>query len=439
MIAFGRVDESRARALMGTDERPTSAVGVPGGLAAGIGAVYEHSTSRRAHPERMAKFRAAKAAAPVYLATQLWANTLRLATPSIEAASDSPEDEALAEHVRANLGIGVVSPCGVRWPELLTEWLGAVEYGFALHELYCVEVDGRWYTIPEARDPASINRWLWGPRDEWVGAVQMPRERVLGSGAVLPAGRCMRLTWRPESRTDASGMGYLRPMEPLAADYQILSALRIVAAQRWAVPTPTAQLSGEDEARKGSAAADDAAALETMLAAYASGDRAYLVLPSGWTLASYGGEFRLSDIEASIDATARRLMEVLLQQYLMLGSANAGGSYSASETQLSVMRGAAQGVLEWLADEVSAQFIPRCIEWAFGPTPPARLPRLRFDGLSSEVFMSHLAALPQLVASRVLPLTKELQSAVGRALEVPEPEIAPTPVESIAPAMPEVE
>ena len=438
MSLLGRVDEVRARALLSTDERPSAPMGVGGGYVTGLGAVYEPATAKRAHPERMKLFRAAKVAAPVYLSSQMWANTLRLATPSIEAADDSPEAEAYAEHVRSNLGIDTVSPVGVRWSEVFAEMLGAVEYGFSLHEMVCVESGGRWYTVLEHRDQASVSHWLWSARDEWVGAVQQPRDRFTG-GITLPAGRLLRLTWCPESRTDASGMGYLRPMEPLAADYQLLSALRAVAAQRWAVPTPIATISAEDEARKGQDARTDAEDLQVMLAAYASGDRAHIVLPSGWTLSSYGGEFRLSDIEASIDSTARRIMEVLLQQYLMLGSANAGGSYSASETQLSAMRGAAQGVLEWLAEQVSALYIPRCIEWAFGDVDPVKLPRLRFDGLSSEVFMSHLAALPGLVASRVVPLTRELQEAVGRALEVPEPAAPASVAETIAPPMPEVE
>lgn len=437
MLYGSRVDRVRAEALQSADVRPESARGVGGGIVSGVGAVYEPSSKRRAHPERMRLFRASKVTAPVYLTSSLWANTMRLATPSVEAADDSPQAEEYAQHIRECLGIGTVSPVGVRWPVLFGELLGAVEYGFSLHELVCVEAGGRWYTVPEYRDQASVAWWLWDERDRFAGAVQQPRDMATGS-IVLPAGTMLRLTWRPEGRTDASGMGYLRPMEPLAADYQILSALRIVAAQRWAVPTPVASITPDDEARKGSAAVDDATDLEQMLSRTSSGDQAHIVLPSGWTLSTYGGEFDLSRIEASIDATSRRIMEVLMQQYLMLGSANAGGSYSASETQLEASRLAAQGVLEWLADSLSADYVPRAIQWAFGDVPAAMLPRLRFDGLASEVFMKHLAALPGLVAARILPMTRELQDAVGRALEVPQPEVAQDITTAPAPVMPEV-
>ena len=437
MLSGSRIDAARAAALQSVDARPESPIGVGGGLLSGVGAVHEPTKKLRAHPERMRLFRAAKVTAPVYLTSSLWTNTMRLATPSVEAADDSPQAEEYAHHIRECLGIGTVSPVGVRWPELFAEWLGAVEYGFSAHELVCVEAGGRWYTVPEYRDQASIAWWLWDERDRFAGAVQQPRDTGAGS-VVLPAGRMLRLTWRPEGRTDASGMGYLRPMEPLAADYQILSALRIVAAQRWAVPTPIATISPDDEQRKGAAAVEDADDLEDMLSKYASGDRAHIVLPSGWSLATYGGEFDVSRIDATIDATARRIMEVLMQQYLMLGSTNAGGSYSASETQMEAARLAAQGVLEWLADSVSSDYIPRAVKWQFGDVPASMLPRLRFDGLSSEVFMKHLAALPALVASRILPMTRELQDAVARALEVPQPETPADVTTAPAPAMPEV-
>lgn len=437
MLIGSRVDAVRAAALQSTDVRPDAPIGVVGGTVSGVGAVHEPARKLRAHPERMRAFRAAKVTAPVYLTSSLWANTMRLATPSVEAADDSPQAEEYAQHIRECLGVGTVSPVGVRWPEVFAEWLGAVEYGFSVHELVCVEAGGRWYTVPEYRDQASIAWWLWDERDRFAGAVQQPRDTGAGS-VVLPAGRMLRLTWRPDGRTDASGMGYLRPMEPLAADYQILSALRIVAAQRWSVPTPVASISSEEEARKASAAVEDADALEDMLAKYASGDRAHIVLPSGWTLSTYGGEFDVARIDATIDATARRIMEVLMQQYLMLGSANAGGSYSASETQMEAARLAAQGVLEWLAESLSSDYIPRAIKWAFGDVPAAMIPRFRFDGLSSEVFMKHLAALPGLVASRILPMTRELQDAVGRALEVPQPEAPADITTAPAPAMPEV-
>ena len=437
MLYGNRVDKTRAEALQSADVRPESARGVGGGIISGSGAIYEPTTQRRAHPERMRLFRAAKVTAPVYLTSSLWANTMRLATASVEPGDDSPQAAEYAAHIKASLGIGTVSPVGVRWPVLFAELLGAVEYGFSVHELVCVEVDGRWYTVPEYRDQASVAWWLWDERDRFAGAVQQPRDRASGS-IVLPAGTMLRLTWRPEGRTDASGMGYLRPMEPLAADYQILSALRIVAAQRWAVPTPVASIDPETEARKGAAAVEDADALQETLSMHASGDRAYLVMPSGWKLDTYGGDFDISRIEASIDATSRRIMEVLMQQYLMLGSANAGGSYSASETQLEASRLAAQGVLEWLADSLSAEYVPRAIAWAFGDVPSAMLPRLRFDGLSSEVFLRHLAALPALVASRIVPMTRELQDAVVRALEIPQSEVADDITTAPAPAMPEV-
>ena len=230
MLSGSRIDAARAAALQSVDARPESPIGVGGGTVSGVGAVHEPAKKLRAHPERMRLFRAAKVTAPVYLTSSLWANTMRLATPSVEAADDSPQAEEYAQHIRECLGVGTVSPVGVRWPELFAEWLGAVEYGFSVHELVCVEAGGRWYTVPEYRDQASIAWWLWDERDRFAGAVQQPRDTGAGS-VVLPAGRMLRLTWRPEGRTDASGMGYLRPMEPLAADYQILSALRIVAAQ----------------------------------------------------------------------------------------------------------------------------------------------------------------------------------------------------------------
>jgi len=436
---FGLVDQLRAKSLQDATERPVAALGTFGG-AYGIGAQYETATRYRSHPDRVRAMRAALVCPPVYVALGMWRDLMRVPTVRCEPAGGedaTPQAKAYADHIKACLGLGVVSPIGTRWSALWDELLGAVEYGFGLWEMVPREVGGVWYTPLAYRDPASVSHWLADANGDLAAAVQQPL--TMGSMVAIPASQLLRLTWRPVSRNDFTGTGILRPAATLADDHRVMSQLRLVGVQRFAVGTPFASIDREAAEALGPKAKEDADALEAMLQDYTASERAGGVLPPGWDVKMFGGDFDVSRLNAVISDVARSIYELVMMQWVMLGSGDGGGSYSLGETQLEASRQSAQSVCDWLGGELSASYVPRALRWQFGDVAEADMPRIVFDGLASEAFVRHLDKLAALHQSGLLSIGPESRAKIHGALELAPPE-ASRPVGSLGlrPQMPEV-
>lgn len=422
---FGLVDKLRALVMRDDARRVDAPMGTVGGKI-GTGAVYEAARRYQAHPDRVLAMRSALVCPPVYVALGMWRDLMRVPTPRVEPgrvddAEPSANAVAYAEHVKACLGIGGSSPAGVRWSSLWGELLGAVEYGYGVWETVAEEHGSEWYTLLKYRDPASVAWWVLGEDEELAGCVQQPLSGF-GRGVTIPASQLFRLTWRPVSRSDYSGIGILRPAATLAVDHAAAAQLRIVGVQRFAVGTPVAKVDAETAARLGPQAKADADAIETALSEYTSSDRAYLIPPPGWDVSIFGADYDVSRINAVLADIARSIYELVAMQWMLLGSGEGGGSYSLGETQVAASRQSAQAVCDWLAEEVSAGFIPRAIKWRFGDVDPRELPRLHFDGLASEAFVAHLDKLAALHQSGLLQIGPESRAKLHAALELAPPE-----------------
>lgn len=423
---FGLVDKLRAAFMRDDSRRVEAPAGRIGGMATTTGAAYEPSRRYQAHPDRILAMRSALVCPPVYVAVGMWSDLMRVPTPRIEPgkvgdAEPSANAIAYAEHVKACLGIGEASPAGVRWSSLWGELLGSIMYGFGAWETIAEEHDGEWFTVLKYRDPASIAWWVMGEDEELAGCVQQPLSGF-GRGVEIPASQMFRLAWRPVSRSDFSGIGFLRPAATLSVDHAAAAQLRIVGTQRFAVGTPVGKVDAETAARLGPQAVKDADDMAAMLADYTSSDRAYLVPPPGWDVSIFGADYDVSRINAVLADISRSIYELVAMQWMLLGSGDGGGSYSLSETQVEASRQSAQAVCDWLGGELTAGLFPRMVRWRFGDVDRRELPTMHFDGLASEAFVKHLAVLASLQQSGITQIGPESRAKVHAALELAPPE-----------------
>ena len=418
---------STAEALRLTDDsaRPESNVGTVGGAAGWArGAAYEHNTRLAAHSDRCAAFRKVMTCGPVVSAREIWRNLVHIPTYVVEPADESPQAVRNADHIKACLGIDTVSPIGTRWAAKLDELLTYEDFGFGLWETVPVQVGGVWYTPLAYRDPASIYAWVLDVNGKLCAAEQMPVSGYAGL-RTIPMSQAFHMVARPQSADDFSGVGLLRPVEPYYAQWVALNQLALVAAQRWAVATPTGRINPE-VARLLGINTDEAwekaqrDALVTVLQNYTAAERAYMV-PAAWVeLDSFGGEIgNLSVIDAMIDARERRMSSVYSSQWMMLGTTGSGGTQALSTVQVEAQRDNVSALIDRLLGNLGP-YITRAVRWQFGEQEPAELmPHIRADGLGSEVFMEHLAQIPGLVAADVLRPDDGLRDVFRRVFEAP--------------------
>lgn len=422
---FGLVSTSEALRLTDDSVKPPSLAGVAGGMAAWAhGAAYEHNPRIKAHAARCAAFRKALTCGPVISAREIWRNLVHVPTYIVEPADESPQARQYADHIDKCLGIGAVSPIGTKWSAKLDELLTYEDYGFGLWETVPVQVGGVWYTPMAYRDPASIYQWVMDEAGTLCAAEQMPVAGYSGI-RVIPMSQAFHMVARPQSADDFSGVGLLRPVEPYYAQWVALNQLALVAAQRWAVPTPQGRINASI-AREFGVNTDEAwelaqrTALATVLEDYTAAERAYMV-PAAWVeLSAYGGDIaNLPVIDAMIDSRERRMSSVYSSQWLMLGTTGSGGTQSLSTVQVEAQRDNVASVIDRVLSNLTP-FIRRAIRWQFGESVPDELmPRIRADGLASEAFVDALAQIPGLVTADAVRPDDGIRDAIRRALELP--------------------
>lgn len=423
---YGLASVDEAIRLTDDRERPASIVGTVGGAAGWArGAAYEHNTRLAAHSDRCAAFRKVMTCGPVVSAREIWRNLVHIPTYVVEPADESPQAVRNADHVKACLGIDTVSPIGTRWASKLDELLTYEDYGFGLWEAVPVQVGGVWYTPLAYRDPASIYAWVLDANGKLCAAEQMPVSGYAGL-RTIPMSQAFHMVARPQSADDFSGVGLLRPVEPYYAQWVALNQLALVAAQRWAVATPTGRINVET-ARLLGINVDEAwelaqrQALVTTLQKYTAADEAYMIPPAWVELGEFGGKVdNLSAIDAMIGERERRMSSVYSSQWMMLGTTGSGGTQALSTVQVEAQRDNVSALVDRLLGNMGP-YITRAVRWQFGEQEPAELmPHIRADGLGSEAFAEYLAQIPALVSADAIRPDDGMRDALRRTLELPE-------------------
>lgn len=417
---FRPVTKAESLRLLDTSTRPESANGINGGPQTGYVNAYEHNKRLQNNRTAIESYRKVLTSPAVYTGVDAWMGLMQSATFRVEAANESPEAEAYANHIGACLGLGQAPALGIPWEVRLESLLMSCLYGFSVYELVCKQINGVWYTDMQSRDQASIAAFVLDEKEQLVGIEQAPVYGWSSSISMIPASRLLHIVHRPRGDTDYYGLGMLRACEPEYRDRVALSQSAISGAQRWALPTPVMQPDYALAQQMGltpEQIASEIADAILVMKSYTGAERSYMFLPSWIKIDTFGGDVASPEkIDMMIDARDRRMLTTFLQQSLMLGSANAGGSYSLGETHVKMAEEHAASTLTRLSRQLSS-YIARAIEWNFGSYDRTNLPTIRFDGLNSETFIQKLEVLSGLVSSGLLDKDQELKSELRRALE----------------------
>lgn len=438
------VTPERAGAMLDTSNAPTRPVGSSGKPLQG-GQVYgfEHNRRLQTPQKAMEAYRRAERT-PGVVSGWGCARSLALSARwDVEAADDSLEARAYAEHVRRNLGIGGVrSALGRSWETLLAEFLAPQLRGFGWWELVTQDVqDGETgavtrYTSPLWRDPASVYQWLVDDSERLVGIVQ--RADWLRGSVEVPMSQVLYLS-RDAEGTNFEGMGIIRPVEPWTRDQTTTAQAMMAAVQRWSVGTPDVALDRElwNRAHPGKTDADfntERDAWTRIMREYMAYERNYIVRGSWVTIGQFGGMAAESaaSFETVINLQQRFILTAFLAQFLMLGASGSGGSYSLGQTHADVAQQAAENMLESVRDGLNTSLVPRMVRWQFGAdVRDHRLPVLTFSGLRAPLWVDLLDKLPAVFSGLGLTPQTEIEAEVLGELGFKAQAVDRTPAERI--------
>ena len=393
----------------------------------GLSAIVDGNRRLAANKSRQQAYAVAERCEAVATGAGLQASLCLSATWRVEPADpDDARAVEYADHVRRNLGIdGEDGVLAGGWEQLLRELLIGRMRGYCLHEVVAVDLDGSRYAVPLWRDQSTVQYWLVDKSHRLVGIEQASASsgNMSGAAAIIPASRLLHCRWGGVG-VDFEGVGALRSIEPDARDLTTLANLRMVAAQRFACPTPMAVIDLE-RLRSAYPDLDDGgrvavrAALETMLSRYTSGEHSHMVLEDWVTVSAYapgmGDQFALAKV---IDSVRLYVLTGFLAQFLALGSSGSGGSYSLGEVQSDVAVQAASNILDWVTSSLRP-LVGMSLAYQYGEVPRALWPVLVFGGLRREQWTTQVSDLVSLIGAGMVTATPEDEPHIRAALGLP--------------------
>jgi hypothetical protein len=401
----------------------------------------EHSRRLVALSERIRAYSIAERAAPVRVGWQAMSGLATSATWDCQPVPDSEVSARAAEVVRRVLGLGGCSSPVLEWEgriialpsweSRLRDLLRGALMGFALAEMVAYPYEGTTYVDLEPRDQSSVRQWAYDASGRVVAVDQWRREPggMSGKASVrIPYERMVHLVY-PSPAAGVEGLGIMRHIEPLAADYTATMRLRAVAMQRTAVPVPT--ISIDEEALGRSARSDggppDVAAIESARTSlldiarkWSSHEESALVMPSWATLAWEGRPDSAAPLSGVVADLERQILQACYVQHLAMGSASSSGSYATAQTHADLAAQLAGDLCQWVAEGL-APYVRTIVALNLGPIPLSDLPRLTYAGIRSPLWSERIADVVSMLGAGVLTPSPGDERAIRAALELPPP------------------
>lgn len=331
---------------------------------------------------------------------------IRSAEWDIEPASDSSEDEEIAEFVKENLFNGLINT----WEDTLRQILLMHPFGCMVFEVvYKITDDGKiaWRKWAP-RLPKTIERWNTDKNGELENIVQRVQKNNNYENIEIPVEKLMIFVHRKEG-DNYLGTSILRQAYKHWFFRDKYYKIDAVAQERLGIGIPLITLpDGYTD--------DDYDAAKTMGENFRGHEKAYVIIKDGWTV-------EMMDLKSSgvrdpmpmLDHHTREILKSVLAQFLDLGSKSVG-SYSLSKDQskifLNSLDASAKVVEEGINDEIK-----KLVDYNY---TVEEYPKLTHADLGSVDVQELSEALQSLTLAGVIRADDELEDYMRKLMKLPE-------------------
>jgi phage gp29-like protein len=306
----------------------------------------------------------------------------------IEPASDSPEDQLIAEFVKHNLMERIP------WRDFLREALLMLPYGFSVFEkVYKLEQwtgdkDGKgagmYWTIDKLASRKQDTIYAWQMKDGTAGVRQISPS---GGEFEIPANKLIIFTHNREG-ANFEGISMLRPAYKHWFIKAQLEKILAIAAERQGVGIP--YLIPPENASEA-----DKVLARTAVKNMRANEQSYVEIPKGWEIGFVkmegGSNF---DPMPQIQYHDRQILKNVLGQFMEMGGhSGSGGTQGASTDQSRLLTQAIEAVAAVIRDGLNNNLIKQLVDANFSV---AKYPTVMHDRLSDENVTELATALSSL-------------------------------------------
>lgn len=327
----------------------------------------------------------------------------------IEAASDDPQDQLVAEFVKHNLF--ELLP----WRDFLREALLMLPFGFSVFEkVYKLQewqgdADGKgagqYWCVSKLASRKQDSVFGWELKDGSAGIRQIPNT---GGEYEIPANKLVIFTHNREG-ANFEGISLLRPAYKHWFIKAQLEKIMAIAAERQGVGVPylIAPANASEEDKKKARIA---------LKNLRSNEQAYIEIPFGWEIGFMemkgGANY---DPMPQIQHHDRQILKNVLGQFMEMGShSGSGGTQSASGDQSRLLTQAVEAVASIIRDGLNNNMIKQLVDANFNVKMYPKIVHARLSNQNVTELASALQSLSSFITSDA-----ELEESLRETLHLP--------------------
>ena len=275
------------------------------------------------------------------------------------------------------------------------------------------------------RSPKTILEWNLEKKTGRLIQIRQQSTGDVADNAVIPGEFLTVFTLNKEG-DNYEGISALRPMYGAYNRKKLYLKLLAIGLEKYAVGVPIGTIP-KDKVNVKKEVED----FKKVLQSYASHEKAYLTKPEGWEIEVQRNEFAAEKVVEVIKLENQEMVNVLVANFLSLGTGGNGGAYSLGTDLSAFFLGCIQAFADNICLGLQRKTIKKLIDINFGPQ--AEYPKMKCTGINDKAGKEFADVVKALVDARVIAPDETLEEFLRKQFKLPAKDKATAVV---LPAMP---
>lgn len=261
------------------------------------------------------------------------------------------------------------------------------------------------------RAPKTILEWNLEKKTGRLIQIKQQATGDVSENAVIPGEFLTVFTLNKEG-DNYEGISALRPMYGAYNRKKLYLKLLAIGLEKYAVGVPIGTIP-KDKVNVKKEVED----FKKVLQSYASHEKAYLTKPEGWEIEVQRNEFAAEKVVEVIKLENQEMVNVLVANFLSLGTGGNGGAYSLGTDLSAFFLGCIQAFADNICLGLQRKTIKKLIDINFGPQ--AEYPKMKCTGINDKAGKEFADVVKALVDARVIAPDETLEEFLRKQFKLP--------------------
>lgn len=262
------------------------------------------------------------------------------------------------------------------------------------------------------RAQKTILEWVLEKKTGKIIALKQQVISDIGNDATIDGRFVVVFTLNKEG-DNYEGISALRPMYGAYKRKGLVLKLMAIGLEKYAVGVPIGTIP-KDKAN----AKKEIEEFQKVLQSFSSHEKSFLTKPEGWDIEVIQNTFDVDKVVKALDFENKEMINVMVANFLALGTGGNGGAYSLSADLSSFFLGVLQAFADIIAEGMNDKVIKDLVDLNFGPRQ--KYPKLKCTGINDKAGKDFADVVQKLTQSGNIKADDTLEEFLRKQYKMPQ-------------------